>query len=477
MSTNPDLCIVGAGALGIDLALYARRLGASVVLADREQVEPGDARTLAVRAAALSASAALVQGMRAGAEMGLGATEVKLTARQVAERVARVAAQQGRADAPEILSAAGVTVIRGLVSFLDSRSLLVGDLTIQPRAVVLALGGDPVIPAIAGLEAAEFFTPDTIFDNQRKLTHLVIIGGDAFAFEQAQVQRRLGAQVTLVPHGPALAGFDAECVAILSNILAQEGVVIARDAQIAAVNTRSQGIGVDLSHADGTLESLDASHLLVSMDRRVDFAPLDLGKTKIKTSSETGYPSLRGTLGATSLRHVRVVGAGAGQSRWAEAQAQGRAAIDSLLGQRRAVPLVPRIVETAPPLAEIGPLSGRKGKFKPGEQLLRQSFSENDRAVAMGAGHGLAKLSVDARGEILEGAILGLQAPELAAVLALAMDRRISLADLAFLPLPRPSLFTIITQLAETYSGSKNVSLWTSHARTLRRVVRNPFGG
>ncbi len=41
-------------------------------------------------------------------------------------------------------------MMRGAVSFVDGRSLLVGDLTIKPGKIIIAIGGMPVIPDVPG---------------------------------------------------------------------------------------------------------------------------------------------------------------------------------------------------------------------------------------------------------------------------------------------------------------------------------------
>lgn len=251
MSTSPDLCIIGAGTLGTDLALYARRQGASVVLADRGEDEPGDAAQRALRLAALFESARRAEDIRRAANLGLGPSEFKLSAKQIAGRANRLVENRIRASAPEVLGANGVTVVRGAVSFIDARSLLVGDVTIKPRKILIAIGSESVVPDIAGLGESGAFTPDSILDNQRKLTHLVIIGSDAAAIEQAQLQRRLGAAVTLVPGGELLAGFDPEGVAMLLSVLASEGISVRKGARVVAVNRRSQGIGIEIEAPEG----------------------------------------------------------------------------------------------------------------------------------------------------------------------------------------------------------------------------------
>lgn len=471
MSTTPDLCIIGAGTLGVDLALYARRLGASVVLADRNQPEPGDAAHQALKMASLVESARRVEDMRRAPELGVGTAQSKLTAKQVAERATRLADNRVRGTSHEVLTAQGITVMRGAVSFVDARSLLIGDVTIKPGKIIIAMGGAPIVPDIPGLKDIEFFTLDSIFENQRKLTHLVIIGGDEAAFEQAQLQRRLGAQVTLVPQGTALKDFDPEATALLLAALADEGVEIRSGSAVTAINPRSQGIGVEIKTAEGVGESLDASHVLVSAGRAVAFEEIDIAKAKLKSGEAT---VLSGPDGTTSSRSIRLVGTGAGQHSWAEARAHGRSAVDALLGVRKtgSAIKIPRIIETDPAIAQIGPLVERTGPARPGDMILRENMAENDRAAAMGRDRGLVKVVVNGQGHIERATIVGPQAGELAAALSLAMGRKSGLAELANLPLPRPSLFEVLSRLGENYLAAKSVSSPKKGGRALQRLLR-----
>lgn len=458
MSTSPDLCIIGAGTLGVDLALYARRLGASVVLADRDRPEQGDAAQQALRMASLVQSAKRAQDMRRAPELGVGASEFKLSAKQVAERATRLVENRIRATSPEILTAQGVTVMRGAVSFVDGRSVLVGDITIKPGKIVIAIGGAPAIPDIPGLGDIDVFTLDSILENQRKLTHLVIIGSDAAAVEQGQLQRRFGAAVTLVPHGPLLPDFDPEAVSLLLAAFADEGISVRTGARVVAINKRSQGIGIEIEAEGGVRETLDASHVLVSAGRKVDLGELDIAKARLRP-------------GANSSRTIRPVGIAAGQEDWSAARAHGRAAVDALLGRRRSnvdFP-VPRLVETEPGIAQIGPLAPRAGKARAGDTILRENMAENDRAAAMGNDRGLVKLTLDGKGQIQRACVVDPFAAELAGTLALAMSRKIGLAGLADLPLPRPSLFEVFSRLGENYLAARNVSTKGQGGRTLRR--------
>ena len=473
MSTSPDLCIIGAGALGIDLALYARRLGASVVLADRDRIEPGDAVRHALRMASLVESAKRAQDMRRAPELGVGGSDSKLSVKQIAERASRLVDSRSRATSNEVLTAQGITVTRGAVRFVDSRSLLIGDVTIKPAKIIVALGGTPVVPTVPGLADVAFFDLDSILENQRKLTHLVIMGGDAASVEQAQLQRRLGAQVTLVPQGALLPGIDPEATALLMNALASEGINIRAGAKVVAFQKRSQGIGVEIETAEGGRESLDASHVLVSAGRAVALDEIDIAKVNLKVDGAT-QSMLRGPLGETSLRSIRLVGAAAGQESWSEARAHGRAVVDSFIGGGQALSAIriPRIVETEPALAQIGPLLEPKGRPRPGDTIIRENMAENDRAAAMGSAPGLVKVLVNGQGQIQRASLIGPHAVELAGALALVMGRKAGLAELDDLPVPRPSVFEILCRLGENYLGSRTVSPKGKGGLALLRLLR-----
>src|SRR5690606_7666248 len=100
----------------------------------------------------------------------------------VQQVIAAVAPQ----ESVERIEALGATVIKAEAKFLDRRTVVAGDTQIRARRFILATGARSVVPTIPGLESVPFFTSETIYDNTRKLTHLVVIGGEATGLEVAQ---------------------------------------------------------------------------------------------------------------------------------------------------------------------------------------------------------------------------------------------------------------------------------------------------
>ncbi len=70
-----------------------------------------------------------------------------------------------------------------------------------------------MVPPIAGLDSAPYFTSETIFDKDR-LHHLIVIGGGPVALELAQAHRRLGSRVMVIDADRALSRDDPKLRAL-----------------------------------------------------------------------------------------------------------------------------------------------------------------------------------------------------------------------------------------------------------------------
>jgi pyruvate/2-oxoglutarate dehydrogenase complex dihydrolipoamide dehydrogenase (E3) component len=444
------------------------------MLVDRGFAEPGDGAHRALHLAALAASATAAADMRAGSRFGLGAADPKISVRAVQERARQVVASEATLDSHERLTALGIEVVTGKTHFLDSATMAVGERQIRPQAIILAVGGDPAIPAIPGLDEAGCFTAETILDNARKLTHLLVIGSDAEAMVQAQVYLRLGAEVTLVPQGWALGGYDIETASILLQVLAQEGLRVLDGARVDALQPRSQGVGATVTLSDGRVATLDLSHVLVANGLVARLESLGLEAARLRPLRGQSGRFATGALGQTSNGRIRVAGAAAGIDQWQHALSHGRSVVDALVqGAPRHRPgAMPRLVLCDPPLAQVGRLPDNDAKLAQGHGIHRVNLAENAMARAQGRGAGLLKVVTNPKGRIIGASLVGPGAAELAGVLALAMDQGLPMEALADLPLPHPSLMASLAALGENRLANHSVSSFARSRGALRRLLR-----
>lgn len=468
---RPELCIIGAGALGIALAKYAQSLGANVVLVAREAAESGDNPHLNLHLAALSASAGLVGALRNGQTMGLTSVDAKVSVKAVQERAARIVESAKAQDASYHLAANGIEYVAGPVQFVDQRAIQVGETQIRPRATILALGARWVVPTIPGLSEIDYFTPETLLENTRKLTHLLIIGGSGEAFTIAQIYARLGSTVTIVPQGDPLPGFDRETVNLLLADLRREGVRVLDGAYVQSIHPRAQGTGATVAHPNGDIEALDLSHIAIAGTRQTLSAGLELDKSRVRPlpGSETLLAS--GALGETTNPRVRVVGYGAGMSHWQLALDHGRAVVDTLIqGQTsRRWQTSARMVQTDPALIEIGQVPDAAGVAKAGYVVYRSNLAENELALAAGKERGLVKIITRANGSIVGVSAVGPGANEIGSVLSLAMASGLPIQRLGELPSPQLSYLSNIIRLVANQIPPQTVSWLGVQLRTLRK--------
>ena len=111
---KPDLCIIGAGALGRSLAVAARQRGLDTVLIERENGEAGDLPGGTLHRTTLRAVAAQAQAIRTGARLGLENALPKLNYKAIAEHAEAVAASAAPQTSPDRLVALGNTIPEGM---------------------------------------------------------------------------------------------------------------------------------------------------------------------------------------------------------------------------------------------------------------------------------------------------------------------------------------------------------------------------
>jgi pyruvate/2-oxoglutarate dehydrogenase complex dihydrolipoamide dehydrogenase (E3) component len=468
---KPDLCIIGAGALGISLALRARQLGLAVALLDQGVVVPGDGAKNAAQGAALLASANRAHAIRSSAALGMGTTDPKLNYRAIGERAQAVASAMHPDAAPERRAALGIMNLEGPAAFTDRQTLAIGDVAVRAGLFVLATGARPVLPDLQGLTEVPFFTPDSIVENMRKLSHVLVLGGGPEAVELAQAYARLGAEVTLVPQGPLLPGFDPELVAILLRTLREEGIDIVDGASVTAIVPRRQGTGVTLLLADGSPDARDVSHILVAMGRVPELDGALLAQARLRPDPAHPDRPLLSREGRTSNARILAIGGAAAVHDPAMAQAQLEAVLHRALGHAApavSAQRVPHLVATTPPLAQIGLVQTAKG-LRSGQAMLRASLSETVTGQAAGEISGTASLIVSAKGAILGGAMLGPGAEGVMAMLAMALDRGMGASDLASLALPATSPAAVLTDMGRQFRATHPLSGW---ARLRARLPR-----
>ena len=464
-----DLCVIGAGPAGIAAAERAAAHGRRVVLVEAGEWGGAAYSRGTLPAQALAETAERAHQIRSARDLGLSADEPRINFSRVNARIRAVVEAAAPRVSPEHLAAQGIEVVSARARFTGPATLEAGGRAIRAGHFLVATGSRPSVPAVPGLDAVPFFTPETIVEVTRRPAHLIVLGGGATGLALAQSHLRLGCPVTVIEMLDPLADHDPELAEAVLRRLRAEGLDIRIHTGVVSVSEEGEQVVVETKTGPDE-DRLAGSHLLVATGRRPDVEGLGLEAAKVRMAG--GVPVLR-RFGRTSSPRLFVAGDAAGWTGVHAARHSARAAVDAMFGGgwgRAAI--VPRVVHTRPGIAGVG-LTEPEARARYGTRfaIVRAGFSQTDAALARAEPNGHVKVLVDPGGGIVGAGIVGPHAAELIPVFALATAQRLGPADLGRLVVPHPSFAQVIALVADEYARIRPRAGGTGWRAALKRLL------
>ncbi len=423
-----DLLVVGGGAAGIVGAKTAARLGARVLLVERERTGGDCLWTGCVPSKALLAAAGVAASARAGHRFGIGVAEVSVDFAKVMDHVRATIQHIAPVDSVEALEKASVAVRTGTARFTGPDSAEIDGTTVRFRQALVATGASPAVPPIPGLNDVDYLSSDTVWGLSELPAELVILGGGSIGCELGQAFARLGSRVSVVEGASRiLPREDPLAVAELARALVDDGLDLHTGSGVARVEPTAPGSGV--LHLESG-KQVPFSCLLVAVGRAPRTSDIGLPAAGVEVD-DRGFVVVDDRLRTTNPR-IWAAGDLTGHPQFTHTAGvhASLAASNAILGVRRKVDLtaVPRVTFTDPEVATVGLETDR---VPPGLRTIDWSHSHVDRAVAEGTFGGFVRLVVDKRGHVLGATVVGPRAGETLGELTLAITRGLTTRNLA----------------------------------------------
>ena len=423
--------VIGGGPGGYVAAIRAAQLGAKVTLAERAEIGGTCLNRGCMPTKALLHSSEVY-------ELATNSVDIGIIGRDVAVDWPRVqATRQSVSDkltggVRALMRANKVTVVEGEAKFTGPKTVEVGDKTLNPDKIIIAVGSKPVMPPIPGLKECPACIDSTAC---LKLDHipesLVVIGGGVIGVELGSVYRRFGSKVSVLElQDRILPQMDGELAELAAAQLVAEGMDLSTGAKVTRVDTTTNGAAV---HAEigGKDTVFEAEKVLVCVGRSPNLEGLGLDKAGIAV--EGGFIKVDKRL-ETSVPGVFAVGDCSGRLMLAHAaMAMGEAAAENAMGGEAGFneDMSPACAYVGPEIAGVGYTEERAKELGIEYIVGRFPTSANGRSLVSGCTGGLIKVLAGPKfGEILGVHILAPSATELIEEAALAIRLEATLDEL-----------------------------------------------
>ena len=424
-----NLAVIGAGAGGLVTSYIAAAVGAKVTLIEAGSMGGDCLNTGCVPSKTLLRSARAAHEIREAARFGVRAQEPVVEFSAVMRRIRDAIRTIEPNDSPERYRALGVDVRLGHGRIVDPWTVEVNGERLTARAIVIAAGGEPAVPAIPGLADSGYLTSDTMWNalagRSEAPRRLAVIGGGPIGVELAQAFARLGSAVTLVEAGERLLPKEDEDVsALIAAVLRRESV----DVRTGEAAERVEGKTLITPN-----RAIPFDDILVAVGRKPRLEGYGLEALGI----DTGRPLDTNACLETLFPNIYAVGDVAGPYQFTHAASHQawHAAVNALFGGFRRFrvdySVLPWVTFTEPEVAHVGHNEASAHAAGVPYELVRHDLGHLDRAVAEGANEGFVKLLVKPGSDRILGAtIVGHNAGETIAAIALAMKHRLGLKQI-----------------------------------------------
>ncbi|MCG2620742.1 FAD-dependent oxidoreductase [Arthrobacter sp. I2-34] len=426
-----DLLVVGGGKAGKTLAMDLAREGRKVAMVERGMIGGTCINVACIPTKTIIHSGRVLETARRSAEFGVGGVEQpRVDLGLLRHRKEDVVGTMVKGQLASF-TGSGMDFILGEAKFVAPRTVEVtlndgGVRTLRGADVVVNLGTEPALPAIAGLAEANVLTSNTLLQLASLPRSIIILGGGYVGCEFADLLNTLGVEVTIVHHGSHLLSREDDDIAVaVEKGFDDAGIQLRTGATAERISRAADGT---VSVALSTGGQVSADEVLVALGRTPVTGGLGLEGIGVELT-ERGFIKTDAYL-RTTAGGVWAAGDAAGSAQFTHVsyddyrvlKANLAAPRDGALPRNTTDRLVPYCVFTTPELGRVGLTERQAREAGHDVRIAKMPVSAIPRARTVGHLEGVWKAVLDRRTDkILGAAMLGHEASEVIAVVQLAM--------------------------------------------------------
>lgn len=423
-----DIIIIGSGPGGYRTAGYALQQGKQVVI-----IEKAEAGGTCLNSGCIPTKC-LAHDAEANSSDFPAAAERK-----------RNVMNQLRQGIEQLLSAPGITLVRGEATFKDARTVTVDGIDYEADDIIIATGSSSKMPPVEGIDNPRVITSTEALNFQTLPAEIVIIGAGVIGMEFASILSRFGAKVSVIE-------YLKECLPVIDKDIAKrvrkqieklQGVTFYMDSAVKAIND-NEVVFVSNKNGKETRLECPACPVLIATGRKPNIEGLNLEAAGVEYSPK-GITVNDNML--TSVPHIYAIGDVTGRQMLAHAATfMGFRAVNAIVGKADKIrfDIMPSAIFTYPEAAAVG-LTEDQCKQQGIEcRALKGYYRANGKALAIDEPEGMVKLVAGADGRILGCTSYGAHSADIVQEVTAYMNCNATVADIAYSVHIHPTLSEIL---------------------------------
>ena len=462
VTTGTEVLVIGAGPGGYVAAIRAAQEGLDTTLVEKNAYGGACLNRGCIPSKALITGSGLAHEAGNAEFMGVHADPAVDMAKMVGWKDDVV--DRLTSGVEKLCKANGVALVEGEASFVDENTVRVahggdgqGSESLTFEHAIVATGSQPI--QIPGFDfsadhiwsSAEALDADTVPDR------LGVVGGGYIGMELATTYAKLGADVTVVEMlDDILEPYEDDVTRIIRKRAEELGVEFHFGEGASSWSDGSDGGYLLKTETESGEESTyGVDRILVAVGRQPVTAGLDLDDAGLETD-DRGFIETDDRTRST-VDHIHAVGDVAGDPMLAHAAStEGIVAAEVIAGEPAALDqqAMPAAVFTDPEIGTVGMTEAEADAEGFDPVVGEMPFNASGRAMTTGKTDGFVRLVADAETEfVLGGQIVGPEASELIAEVALAIEMGATLEDVAATVHTHPTLAEAVMEAAENARG------------------------
>ena len=455
------IVIIGGGPGGYEAARAGRQLGAEVVLIEESGIGGNAVLTDVVPSKTLIATAEAAQRVGLAQTLGVNFSvdgkdvkpKVEIDLKAVNRRLVALAKSQSE-DMLTILKAEGVRVVSGR-GRLDGNHHVIIEPTvggeperIEAKTIIVATGAHPRELPDARPDGERILTWKQLYNLEELPEHMIVVGSGVTGAEFASAYLDLGSKVTLISsRDKVLPGNDSDAADLIEDVFKRRGMQILNKARADKVEATATGVKVTLASG----EVIEGSHCLMAVGAIPNTDGLGLEEAGIRLT-ETGHVIVN-KVARTSRANVYAVGDCSTALPLASVSAmQGRTAVYHTMGDVSSPTRLRNVasnVFTSPEIASVGWSQAEIEDGLVRGEIEKVLLDANPRAKMQGIREGFIKLFASTgSGTVIGGVVVAPRASDLIYPIAMAVENRLTVDQLARTYTVYPSLSGSIAEAA-----------------------------